>query len=94
MSGGTNQSLVNGLGGANESLSSQSQLSMDKKSTRRCGSRKGSRAKIRRLDQHSFLEGCDFGLDLMVVREDQDEDSEELFDDDDMINLNDLGAGR
>ena len=56
-----------------------------------------SRSKIRRLDQHSFLEGCDFGLELCVVREDnsQEEDSE-LFDDDDegLINLRNLGAGR
>ena len=56
-----------------------------------------SRSKIRRLDQHSFLEGCDFGLELCVVREDesQEEDSE-LFDDDNgsLINLNNLGAGR
>ena len=92
-------SLVQGLGGgaANDSLSSQSVLSVDKTSTRRGGgSRNKSRSKVRRLDQHSFLEGCDFGLELCVVREDaQDEDSE-LYDDDDedMINLRDLGAGR
>ena len=71
---------------------------MDKTSTRRGGgSRNKSRSKVRRLDQHSFLEGCDFGLELCVVREDasQDEDSE-LYDDDDedMINLRNLGAGR
>ena len=71
---------------------------MDKTSARRRGgSRNKSRSKVRRLDQHSFLEGCDFGLDLCVVREDasQDEDSE-LYDDDDedMINLRNLGAGR
>ena len=50
---------------------------MDKASHKRSRSRKGSRAKIRRLDQHSFLDGCDFGLDLMVVREGDSQDEEE-----------------
>ena len=77
-------SMVQGLGGgANDSLSSQSQFSTDKPSNKRTRSRKGSRAKIRRLDQHSFLDGCDFGLDLMVVREgdsqEEEEDSQALY---------------